>query len=103
MPIHAFSITDTVQTDEGLRLLPGVSMADDRPEVGEMIQGCNILLKTPDGNETITKLVNYGIGMVKLENGDFAMQGEPLIELVIDAQEDSLPEGTEVWIGIEIQ
>ncbi len=103
MPIHIFTIEKTVITDEGLRLLPGVSISDKRPEVSELIQGCRVVLKTPAQQELLTTLVTYGVSMQQLDNGDFAIPAEPTIELTVDVGDIDIPIGTEVWVGYTLQ
>lgn len=103
MPIHVFSVESVLLTEEGLRLMPGIPVSDDRPEVGQIIQGCNILLKKPDGTQLMTRLLSYGVGVTRLDNGDFAMSADPLIELIVDLPQDAVPVGSEVWIGYVLQ
>jgi hypothetical protein len=103
MPIHIITIENTIETDAGLRLLPGIPINDGRAEVGQLIQGCSILLKTPDQKEIMTTLVTYGIAVQKSDDGGFVMSGEPKIELTVAVKDIVIPVGTEVWIGYVLQ
>ena len=102
MPIHLFTVEDTLEEAQGIRLLPGPKLSDDRPEFKSMIQGCKLKLIYPDGKELFTVLVTYGIALQ--DDGDyFVMSPDPTVTLTIpkSAKADAIPLGTQVWIGYD--
>ena len=103
MAILAFIVDESLKTDEGTRLMPGVLMSDSRPEVGLLIQGTPIMLKQPDGTEIHTPLLNYGVSLVDLGDGNVGMPEDPYVEFLVNATEEEIPIGTEVWIGFSVQ
>jgi hypothetical protein len=102
MPIHLFTIEETLNDEQGVRLLPGPKLSDNRPEFKAMIQGCKLKLIFPDGVEHNTVLVTYGIALQ--DDGDyFVMSPDPTITLTIPniTDTETIPIGTQVWIGYE--
>ena len=101
MPIHMFTVEETAHiAGEGLRLMPGLKLTDEHPEISAMIQGCTLKLVFPDGREQFTRLVTYGLPVIEVDGG-FAMEDDPALTLTIPVDVGEVPPGTQVWIGYD--
>lgn len=99
--VELFTVTETYQNKQGTVLLPGFSLADKRPEVQKLIQGCMLVLVQPDGRMKFPKLVTYGIPVTRVDNYiqmsvNPALEPEKVfVQLTIDSTEE-VPIGTRV-------
>jgi len=93
--ILLFTAETVRQSSQGTVLGPGFPFSDSRPEIEKIIQGISIKLIFPDGSEHLTKLVIYGISVVKKED-KFYLPEDPCVELTVDLID--VPVGTQVWL-----
>jgi len=95
--IELFTVTEVRKNQQGTVLLPGFSLADKRPEVQKLIQGC---ILHPNGEMQFPKLVTYGIPVTRVGKQiqmpvNPALEPEKvLVQITVDAEE--VPVGTRV-------
>lgn len=100
--VELFIVTETRQSKQGTVLLPGFSLADKRPEVWSLIQGCMLSLVFPDGRTQSCELITYGIPVTVVGNYlqmpvNPALEPEKvLVQITVDAED--VPVGTRVLI-----
>ena len=88
----------------GVRVRPGVppDVFYESPELDQLMQGCALELRRPDGSSTRTHLVTYGIEAWRQEDGRICIPGQPtkqpiVLTLPSNVDDAELPVGTEVW------
>jgi len=89
----------------GIRLSPGLrpSQTRDHPAIKSMKQGANLELRLPDGTIRAAKLANYGVSVLRDEEGALYLHdhpSDPEIKLIFpaDMSPEQIPVGTEVWL-----
>jgi hypothetical protein len=105
MATYLLTVQRAERTDQGLRLSPGIrlSQTKDRPAICKMSQGSRLEMRRADGARRLTRLVNYGVSVIRGADGSFSMNEDPTDpEIKLTLPEDLSPQdvaaGTEVWL-----
>lgn len=93
--ISLFTAETVRQSSQGTVLGPGFSFSDSRPEIKKIIQGISIKLIFPDGSEHLTKLVTYGVRVIRKDD-KFYLPEDPRVEVTVNLID--VPVGTQVWL-----
>ena len=105
MAIYLYTIESSWDDSFGLAVERGIRMseASKRQELSSLAPGAALELRLPNGIRRRTTLTNYGVGVIKQEDGSLLMEADPYLRFTLPPEltSEEVPAGTEIWLLTE--
>lgn len=92
---EAWGDANSVTLGDGIRM----SALSAHPEGDTFTQGIHLELRFPNGFKHRTFLLNFGVAVVREDDGSFLIEEDPYLRLTLpaDLRPEDVPVGTEIW------